>query len=383
MNTLPTATLTFETDPELQRLRDQIRHAVAQRRPLCLRGHGSKDFYGGLPRGDILDSRALQGITSYEPSEMVITARAGTPLHELEAQLAESGQCLAFEPPRFGSADGASGGTLGGMVAAGLAGPARASVGSVRDFVLGALVLDGHGQSLRFGGQVMKNVAGYDVSRVFAGSMGVLGLICEVSLKVMPLPQQSVSVQLGLPQDRYARSLAQLIGQAAPVQASVWHQGLATLRFAGAPASIARALKILRVQSEFITLEPDSAQLFWNQIRDQTHAFFAPDTLVFEGPGARLWRISTPALAPVLPIQGTWLNEWHGALRWLRTNESMENVQRAAAAVGGSATIYRSAQRPHDFLPTPDPVVRGVHERLKATFDPAGVFNPGRLYSWL
>jgi glycolate oxidase FAD binding subunit len=191
------------SDPALASLVDRIRAAAAAGQPLCIRGGGTKDFYGGAPVGEPLDLRVLAGISRYEPSELVVSVRAGTPLAELEAALAEKNQCLAFEPPRF-----ADGGTVGGLVAAGLAGPARLSMGGVRDYVLGATMINGRGEVLSFGGQVMKNVAGYDLSRVLAGSLGVLGVFAEVSLKVLPMPRAVATLRLELDAGSAIRSVS-------------------------------------------------------------------------------------------------------------------------------------------------------------------------------
>ena len=207
-------------DAALQRLVEQVLAARAARRPLDIRGGGTKAFYGGEPLGEPLDVRPLAGISSYEPSELVVTVRGGTPLADLEAALAEKGQCLPFEPPRF-----EPGGTVGGMVAAGLSGPARAAVGCVRDYVLGATLLNGRAECLSFGGTVMKNVAGYDVSRVLAGSMGIFGVICEVSLKVLPLQPASVTLRLEMDAATAIRRLNEWGGQPLPLNASAWWDG--------------------------------------------------------------------------------------------------------------------------------------------------------------
>jgi glycolate oxidase FAD binding subunit len=377
--TIPAPSPSVLTDPVLARLSDQIRQASQDRQPLCLRGHGSKDFYGGPPQGAVLDTRPLNGISVYEPSEMVVTVRAGTPLTDLEAELAAARQCLAFEPPWLGSRDSRGGGTVGGMVAAGLAGPARVSMGSVRDSVLGAVLVDGRGQSLRFGGQVMKNVAGYDVSRVLPGSLGVLGLIAEVSLKVMPLPPVCLSVALPVSQNAFAPLLSRLIAASCPVRASAWHDDTAWIRLAGADASIERALRLLETQaSAHQCLNDEADATVWSSLRHQTHDFFRP------APHTRLWRISLPPLAPQLDLPGNPLIEWHGALRWLWSDLPVEHVRAAAQALGGHASIYLKASVEDEAIFSPLPTVQQqVHRRLKSHFDPSGIFNPGRLYPWL
>jgi glycolate oxidase FAD binding subunit len=292
-----------QTDPALARLVDRIRAAAADRQPLDIRGGGTKAFYGGVPVGDALDVRPLSGISRYEPSELVVTVRAGTPLAELEAALAAQGQCLAFEPPRFASSSG-SGGTVGGMVAAGLAGPARLAAGGVRDYLLGATMVNGRGEVLSFGGQVMKNVAGYDVCRVLAGSLGVLGLIAEVSLKVLPLPRAVATTRLELDAAGAIRRVNELLGQPLPLNASAWWDGMLVLRLAGAEAAVQSALA--RIGGERV--EPAMADPFWLGLRDHTDEFFAGAARAVAA-GAGLWRLSVPAVTPPLKLSGEQLGE--------------------------------------------------------------------------
>jgi FAD/FMN-containing dehydrogenase len=370
-------------DAALASIVEQVRAAAAARTPLCIRGGGTKDFYGEpRPAGlTPLDVTALAGISSYEPSELVVSARAGTPLAELEAALAERGQCLPFEPPRFtpgGTPDAGSGGTVGGMVAAGLSGPARASVGSLRDYVLGATLLNGRGELLGFGGQVMKNVAGYDVSRTLAGSLGVLGVICEVSLKVLPRPPSTATLRFEWDQARALRQLATWGGQPWPISASAWWEGMLVLRLSGAAAAVDAALA--KFGGEIV--EPGLAAAFWDGLRDQRDEFFA-GALRAVGGGATLWRLSLPPTTPPLALSGELLVEWGGAQRWLCTSASAATVREAAQAAGGHATILRGADRSAGtFAPLAPPLMR-IHRELKKAFDPAGIFNPGRLYPGL
>ena len=252
-------------DVALDSLIDRVRAARADKTPLAITGGGTKAFYGGPVRGTPLDVRPLAGISSYEPSELVVTVRAGTPLATLEAALAEQGQCLPFEPPRFGAAS-----TVGGMVAAGLAGPARAAVGGVRDYVLGATLLNGKAEILSFGGQVMKNVAGYDVSRLLAGSLGVLGVLCEVSLKVLPVPVASATLRFELDQAAALKQLNTWGGQPLPVNASAWWDGMLVLRLSGAAAAVQSARRRLGGEP----VDDALAAGFWQGLRDQTDEFF-------------------------------------------------------------------------------------------------------------
>lgn len=346
--------------------RERVRSAVAAGGSIAIRGGGTKAFYGRAVVGEPLDTRACSGIVNYEPSELVVTVRAGTPLAELEALLAGQGQMLAFEPPRF-----APGGTVGGCVAAGLAGPRRAAVGGVRDFVLGLRMIDGRGELLRFGGEVMKNVAGYDVSRVMAGSLGTLGLIVEVSLKVLPRPPAEASLRFELDEATALHRLNAWGGQPLPISASVWQGGVLTLRLSGAVAAVDAALRSLGGER----LPAAQADALWAGLRDHTDAFFAGD--------APLWRLSVPGDALAVALPGTQLVEWGGAQRWLRSTAPAADIRARTAALGGHAMLFRHGDQGVDvFHPLPAPM-RVLQRNLKLAFDPAGVFNPGRLYEGL
>ena len=363
-------------EPALRALIEQVQQARASRGTLCIRGSGSKGFYGNPMRGEPLDMGGLAGISSYEPTELVVTARAGTKLAELEAVLAEQGQCLAFEPPRFGArGNGNGGGTVGGMVAAGLSGPSRAAVGSVRDHVLGATLLNGKAEVLSFGGQVMKNVAGYDVSRVLAGSLGVLGAICEVSLKVLPRPAATLTLRFEMDQAEALQQLNHWAGRPLPLHASAWWQGQLVLRRAGAAAAVEAAVRALGGER----VPPDLAAEFWDGLRDQGDEFFTEARAAVEQ-GMTLWRLSLPPTAPPLTLAGDCLIEWGGAQRWLSTNLPAAEVRDAAAAAGGHATLFRGRDRSAGvFAPLKSPLDR-IHRELKRAFDPDGVFNLGRMY---
>jgi glycolate oxidase FAD binding subunit len=344
----------------IEAFQDRIRQAAERRAPLRVRGGGSKDFYGNAPRGEILDTRGHAGIVSYEPTELVVTARCGTPLKELEAALASKGQFLPFEPPHFGP-----GATLGGCIAAGLSGPRRMSAGAARDFVLGAKIVDGRGQLLAFGGQVMKNVAGYDVSRLLAGSLGTLGVIVEASLKVLPRPGAEATLRLELDEARALDAMTGWAAQPLPVSATAWHAGLLTVRLSGAePAVRAAAARIGGTPA-------DAAH--WNALREQTDAFFTG--------GEPLWRLAVPPTALPLKLPGRQLIEWGGALRWWKTAAAAAEVRAAAQDVGGHATLFRADDKAAGAFAPLDPLKLRLHQALKAAFDPAGVLNPGRLYA--
>lgn len=357
-------------ETELQSIVERIRAATAAATPLRIRGGGTKDFYGEPTSGDLLDTRPLAGITNYEPSELVVTVRAGTPLAELEALLATEGQCLPFEPPHF-----AVGGTVGGMVAAGLSGPARASVGAVRDYVLGATLVNGQGEVLSFGGQVIKNVAGYDVSRVLAGSLGTLGLIAEVSLKVLPVSPAEVTLKFECGQAEALELLHGWGGRPLPLNASCWVEdggvGTLYLRLRGAVAAVEAACAQMGGERQ-----PDAAA-DWNACRDLRLPWF-------EARGAReLWRLSVPQTAPVLPLGEPPLIEWHGGQRWYLAEAGQGRVLRdAARAAGGHATRFIATEGAAAPLPRFDaqsaPLAR-IQRALQREFDPAGIFNRGRL----
>lgn len=371
-------------------LAQRVRDAAASGTPLRIRGGGSKDFYGQSLTGDVLDMAPYSGVISYEPSELVVTARAGTPLAELEALLAAQGQCLPFEPPHFGP-----GATVGGMVASGLSGPARASVGTVRDYLLGVKLLNGKGESLVFGGQVMKNVAGYDVSRLMAGALGTLGVLLEVSLKVLPLAPAEATLQCRLPQQAALDLLNRWGGQPLPLSASCWvHDANASpaqdflfVRLRGAVAAVEAACPrmIADVQAaggQAARMDNAQAGPDWAACREQQLPFFT------KPPSAEdcLWRLSVPQTAPALELPYPQLIEWHGALRWLwAPASSAAHLRQIAQQAGGHATLFRrpAGTAPGDALVfTPlAPVQRRIQLALKKQFDPAGVLNPGRLFA--
>ena len=379
----------------LQHLIDHIQHAAHSGQALRFRGGGTKDFYGQALQGEVLDTTQYQGILSYEPSELVMTVCSGTPLDEVQTALAAQGQCLAFEPPHFGA-----GATVGGMVAAGLAGPSRASVGGVRDYVLGARVLNGKGEHLTFCGQVMKNVAGYDVSRLLASSMGQLGLITEVSLKVLPVPPGEATLACaGVSQAQALTLLNRWGGQPLPLNASAWVrdttmnpvQDYLFVRLRGAVAAVEAAVtkmsaEVQALGAQVTRMDNAEAAADWRASGEQTLDFF-------NAPSAHdcLWRLSVPQTAPELRVQVDGrvcpqYIEWHGAQRWLwAPATAAAQVRAAAVQVGGHATLFRASAAHGEadkqvgvFTPL-DAVQQRIQNELKKQFDPAGVFNPGRL----
>jgi glycolate oxidase FAD binding subunit len=398
----------------IEPLIEQIRAAHAAATPLVIQGGGSKAFYGNAAQGEILDTRKLQGVVDYQPKELVLTARAGTPLADIEALLAERKQMLAFEPPHFGAA------TLGGCVASGLSGPRRPYTGSVRDYVLGVRMIDGTGEALRFGGQVIKNVAGYDVSRLMVGALGTLGLITEVSLKVLPKPAAELSLQFEMAEASAIATMNRWAGQPLPLSATSWHAGLLTLRLSGAASAVAAA------RAKLGGAELQDAAAFWQRLREQTMPFFdrcPPPS------NKNLWRLAVKSTTGPLQLGDAQWIEWGGATRWLASDLPAAALRETAHGCGGHATLWRGSAPPPQLLssrsggsprlrrPLPNPppkwgrvqtsrpnrftgegtnvmptAINGgafhplpptlltLHKNLKLRFDPKGIFNRGRLY---
>lgn len=348
---------------------EQVSHAFSQQTPLRIVGGNTRAFYGRPVNAAPLHLAEHRGIVHYDPVELVITARAGTPLEALEAVLDEHHQMLGFEPPRFGPQS-----TIGGAVATGLAGPRRPWAGATRDFVLGTRVITQHGKPLRFGGEVMKNVAGYDMSRLMTGAQGTLGVLADVSLKVLPKPPAHHSLRLTLPLDEALARLAELGRRPLPITAAAWHDGELLLRLEGGNSSVAATRRELGG-------EPLDAD-FWTTLRDLRHDFF---TLA---PGQALWRLSLPSNTPPLALDDSHsqvLYDWAGCQRFLKTTLDGDTLRHACQAVGGHATCYTlAAQGGSDTPFTPlNPVVEKYHRRLKEQLDTRNIFNPGRLYAAL
>ncbi|HUH60771.1 MAG TPA: glycolate oxidase subunit GlcE [Candidimonas sp.] len=360
----------------LSDLCEKVATARGTERPVCIRGGGTKSFYGEPGDRDtvhdiaILDLAAYKGIVNYQPSELVITARAGTLLADIEAALDEQGQMLAFEPPRFGPSS-----TVGGCIASGLSGPRRMAAGSVRDFVLGAKLLDSSGNLLRFGGEVMKNVAGYDVSRLLAGSLGIFGALVEISIKVSPKPFQETTLVLEADEAQALRYFTQWRGLPLPITATAWYRDPANsvghlhVRLSGSEPALRNGVKNIGGQ----LLEPAVAAAFWNSLRDQTHPFFR---------ATPLWRVAVPPRTMPLDA-GPTLIEWNGGLRWLSSVESGSRLRTDVAQRGGNATLYHHGSAATPDLPVfhpMEPGLRQINLRLKQELDPAGIFNPKRLF---
>jgi len=410
MNAAPSlnASKTLQSpSPNLESLLETIRAAASapesSRPGFRIHGSGSHDFYGESLEGQLLETRGLQGEVRYEPSELVISVAAGTPLAHVEKLLAEQGQCLPFEPPHFQDARAKGQATVGGMVAAGLSGPARANMGAVRDYVLGLRFINGRGEHLTFGGQVMKNVAGYDVSRLLAGSWGTLGLITEVSLKVLPIAPAEAFLMCAMPQAQALNLLHQWGGQPLPLNASCWFQDASTagspemlyVRLRGALAAVQAAKlrmseDVAKLKSELIEQSAASAAKDWALCRDQALPFFTNDS---NEPDMALWRLSVPQTAPVLKFPcktSETLIEWHGAQRWIWAPlHDAQTVRQVVSEVGGQATLFRRPQQANaaskvsiPALTPLDPVQQRIQQALKNEFDPLGIFSPRRLNAY-
>lgn len=360
---------------------DQVRAAAAARTPLRIRGGDTKAFHGEPVSGQPLDTCSFSGIVAHEPSELVITVRAGTPLAEVEAALAEKGQHLPFDPPHFGA-----GSTIGGAVASGLAGPARATAGGVRDYVLGAQFINGQADWLTFGGQVMKNVAGYDISRALAGSMGTLGLITHLSLKVLPVAPAEATLVFNMGQHDALEQLHRWGGQPLPLNASCWVKDdtapdapeLLFVRLRGAVAAVESACERLVREAGGQRMDNAQAGPDWAACRDQRLPFFTAPS-----PDLCLWRLSLPQTAPVLELPFAQLIEWQGAQRWLWAPASAAaQIRAAAASVQGHATLFRAGA---DGAPgvrrfdVEGPALQAITKRLREAFDPLGIFNQNKM----
>ncbi|MEO6352265.1 MAG: glycolate oxidase subunit GlcE [Burkholderiaceae bacterium] len=359
----------------LQHFKQQVHSAAADKTALRIHGGGSKDWYGQALAGEPLDTRAYSGIVAYDPTELVITVRCGTPLAEIESVLAAQNQMLAFEPPHFSNSA-----TIGGVFASGLSGPRRLAAGALRDFALGAVLLDGRGEVLRFGGQVMKNVAGYDVSRLLAGSLGTLGLVLQVSLKVLPKPFAETTLRFALDQ---AQAIAQLNawgGQPLPISASAWHDDVLILRLSGAQAAVSAA------QTKLGGEQVPDAEQFWTPLREQSNGFFDLAEAGADPTQTALWRLSVPGVTAPLLDDYAQLIEWGGAQRWLKTDSSAATaviVRAAAAQAGGHATLFRGGDKAVGVFQPLAPAIDRIHRNLKNAFDPDAIFNPGRMFGHL
>lgn len=342
-----------------QDISEQVRAAYSDRAPLAIRAGGSKAFFG-TPEGGALAVSAHRGIVDYEPSELVLTARTGTALIEIEQLLAEHGQMLACEPPHFGV-----GATLGGTVACGLSGPRRPYSGALRDFVLGARIVNGRGEILQFGGRVMKNVAGFDASRLMVGAQGTLGVLLDVSLKVLPSPESELTLRSNCSEAEAIARCCKLAGQSLAVSATAWLAGELSIRLSGSAAALENARALIGGDP---LAEPKA---FWDRLREQTLPWFE------RAPDESLWRLSLPPATPALNLPGRTCLEWGGAQRWLASPLPAAQVFAVAKLAGGHATLFRSPEVPPPTRIQLPAGIAALQSRIRQAFDPAGIFNRG------
>lgn len=344
-----------------QQMQAQIQQAIASKQALVIRGSRSKDFLGRKVGCTHLNTVEHRGVTNYEPGELILTARSGTPLSEINELLAAEGQMLAFEPPAFGDKA-----TLGGTIACGLSGPRRPYAGAARDFVLGTRIINGKGEILQFGGEVMKNVAGYDVSRLMTGAFGTLGVLLEISLKIMPIPEQESTLVFELDARQAILRINQLASQPLPLSAAAHINGKLYLRLSGLSVSVNAACKTLGGE----TLQ--NADTFWRQLREHQLPEFNNDK--------HLWRISVPATTSPMPLSGDTVIDWAGGLRWLSSEEPVQAIHKATKEAGGHATLFRNHDGFGEVFHPLEPAILQLHKNLKQAFDPFDIINPGRMY---
>jgi glycolate oxidase FAD binding subunit len=351
-------------DTITQDLCEAVRHASAACKPLLIQGNGSKNFYGPPGNGDKLSTSELSAIVEYEPSELFITARAGTLLSEVEAALDDANQILPFEPPQFGRQA-----TIGGTVACGLSGPRRPYSFAMRDCILGTDIINGKGEHLTFGGQVVKNVAGYDVSRFMCGAMGTLGIITEISFKTIPKPESEITLVYEQPIEQALDFMQRLLQTNLPVTASYHENNRLYLRFAGNENVIEKVKE--RLGGEQLD---DSKQL-WHSVKEHQRDFFDSDE--------NLWRCMVPANCGALSISGESVFEWNGGLRWYTSDDDIESVMKTTKSAGGYATLFRTKSSLTHRFTEPAAALKKLHLKLKQAFDPGNILNSGRMYPWL
>jgi len=347
-------------------LQKKVQDAISNKSSLYIHGGNSKLFYGNKVDAAPLDICPHTGVISYEPTELCITVRAGTRIAEIEELLAESKQILTFEPPQY-SPDA----TIGGAVSAGISGPRRAYSGSVRDAILGVKIINGNGEIVNFGGQVMKNVAGYDLSRLMVRSQGTLGVILEVSLRLLPKPAHDITVSFESPQDAALKFFQESRLKQLPITGSVWFNEQVYLRLSGSTETLEINQK--KLGAEVLSGNPD----FWREIRDHQHHFFGRTD-------KPLWRLSLPpASDQIARIDDNQLIEWGGAQRWVNSNAPANIIQNIATSRNGYATLFQGDLPETPCFPLLDGPLLEIHKKLKHKMDPQGIFNPGRIYSGL
>ena len=355
-------------------LSDRLKEHTANRQPLVIHGGLTKAFYGGAVNSStnsaLLDMRAYSGIIEYEAKELVLTVRAGTSLAEIEAAMDAENQMLPFEPPRYAETT-TSLATIGGTVATGLSGPRRAYTGAVRDFVLGTRIMNGKGENLNFGGRVIKNVAGYDVSRLMTGAMGTLGVLLDLSFKVLPKPAAEVTLRFEMNEAMAIQRMNEWAGKPLPLSATSWFENCLMVRLSGAISGVRAAHEKLGGER----LENEAGRGFWADCRDQRGLFFEHELHAHEP----LWRLSVPATTPPLQLELPQFMEWGGALRWIRGAADVCALRAKIAAVGGHVTLFKGGDKAVGVFHPLQATLLPIHRSLKATFDPANILNRGRM----
>lgn len=375
----------FTAKDDTQNLFDQVNHAYENKTPICIEGNGTKRSLGYSINSEhtVVSTSEHSGIINYEPVELVMTARAGTTLAEIDAALAENKQTLSCDPARFGGQA-----TIGGSLATNQAGPSRPWAGSLRDHVLGVNLINGKGEHLRFGGKVMKNVAGYDVSRLQAGAMGTLGIMTEISFKVLPYANATMSVRQASSQNDAINSMNQLAGKPTPLSAASWVNGYLYLQFSGAQSAVDKALETFTIEhSKAEILSIEQASDFWIKLRDQQLDFFN-DLSSKES----LWRFSIRSTAwddfSHNIDDKAWLADWGGSLRWLKGDFNQDKLSQWAQKHGGEVTLFSNNKDVFTgagqiTLPPMNSVIQRIQTNLKNSFDPQRILNNGRLYHWI
>jgi len=354
--------MTAASNDHTQSLQQNVARAMAAKTPLHITGGGSKAFYGRETAGEPLDVSGHRGIVNYHPSELVVTARSGTLLSELEQTLAEHGQMLAFEPPHFGASA-----TLGGTIACGFSGPRRPFAGSARDCVLGCKIINGKAEVLAFGGEVIKNVAGFDVSRLMVGALGTLGVLLEISLKVLPLPETELTCVFELPLTEALVKMTELASGPLPVSGLSYDGRLLHVRLSGGEKAVKTAAARIGGGA---AVTADSA--YWHDLNEQRLDFFATEM--------NIWRLSVPPATEPLALAGDWIYDWGGGLRWLKTAAPTEAVFAAAEQACGHALRFKGKERGGEVFQPLNGKLRQLNQQVKQAFDPYGLFNPHRLY---
>jgi glycolate oxidase FAD binding subunit len=352
-------------DDFIKKLIERVKQSAAGKSPLAIHGGNTKAFYGAEIVGEPLDMRGYSGIIDYEPKELVLTVRAGTSLAEIEAIMEREGQMLAFDPPHY-----AAGATIGGTVASGLSGPRRAYSGSVRDFVLGTRIVNGKGEDLNFGGRVIKNVAGYDVSRLMTGAMGTLGVLLDLSFKVLPKPASEITLRFEMDEAAAIQRMNEWAGKPLPLSATSWREGVLMVRLSGAIAGV-KAAKEKLGDTVIDNMEKPANAGVWGSLRDHRDAFFQNDK--------PLWRLSVPSTAPPLNLGMPQTIEWGGALRWVAGDADIKTLRAKIEAVGGHVTLFRNGNKSAGVFHPLQPTLVPIHRNLKAAFDPANILNRGRM----